>query len=450
MSNFFEALALIVVSILIGYACNKPSSIGADLLPDEDIIGLSFTDSISLLSSSLQGDSVKTYGPSASEQLSFYLCGELDDPVFGTSSSEMYMQFGLNIIPILEDPVIDEIVLSLAYANTGHTGRMDLPQSFEVFRLRDTLSVLDTLYSNDEFQTDAVSLGDYTIFNPATTIEDSVLVDGSYLAPQLRITLDSSLGQELLDSIASPDFLGLTDEFTRFFNGLNIRPGSNNANTAMMRFYTGSIYSELTIFYRDSSGVAERESVAFPIRSSSVKSVRFQHDHSSGTIADFLDGNAPNPEELTFIQSMEGIRTKIEFTNLEDWENVIVNKAELILTAADAEGSEIYPLPTRLIAFRQDDDGQLFTIPDVSVALSTGNFSSYRGDQFVVFVDGNKVIQYRIYITAYLQGLIDGRYSENAIYLIPSDRGESASRVVLGGSINDKYPMTLNLTYTQL
>lgn len=431
----------------MGYACNKPSTIGADILPAGDIIGLSFTDSIAPLSSTFRGDSVKVYGPSASEQLSFFLCGELQDPVFGTSSSEMYVQFGLTAKPILEDPVIEEIVLSLAFANSGHSGQMDLPQSYEVYRILDTLSVIDTLYSNSVFQTSMNPVGELMGFVPNVT--DSVLVDSSLLSPQIRIPLDTELGQELLDSLASPYFLGLTDEFTAFFNGLNLRPVTGN--TAMVRFSLSSIYSEVTMFYRDSSGMAEeRESVAFAVKSTSVKSVRFEHDHNLGTIANYLDETAPNPQDFTFIQSMEGLGAKIEFPELEDWEDVIINRAELIITAAEDEDIELYPLPTRLGAFRKDDDGNLVSITDVGIAISNSNLSLFGGDQSFDFVDGRKVVYYKMFISAYLQNVIDDRFTDKALYLIPFDRGETANRVVLGGSGSDRYPMKLNLTYTKL
>ncbi len=454
MRKFFALSASVVACILLAYSCNKPSTIGSDLLPDDDIIDLLFTDSIDLRSSTFLGDSVKTYGPTANEQLDYYLLGQLEDPVFGKSSSEMYIQFGLTTKPELEDPIVEEVILSIAYAADGHSGNLTQPQTLEVYRLEDELSVIDTLYSNQTFNVNPVPISDDgmggTSFSFIPEPNDSVMVDSVNLSPQIRIRLSNDLGQELLDSLASPYFLGLTDEFTNFFNGVNVRPA--DGNTAMLRMSLSSIYSEITMYYKDSSGMAaDRESISFAVRSTSVKSVHFEHDYAGTDIEYYLEGNAPISPYYSYIQSMEGVGTKIEFTGLEDWEDVIVNKAELEITVIDDDALGEFTLPDRLAAFQLNDDGDgLLSVADVGLAINAGSFSLFGGQSESEFENGQKFVRYKMFLTAYLQGVIDDRYNENAIYILPFDRGESTSRMIIGGSGNPTHRMKLNLTYTKL
>ena len=460
MKKIIQALPALVLTIFLGSACNEPSNIGADLLPNEDFIDVLYTDSLELNTSTIQSDEVSTYSPTLSQQLGFYLGGRLNDPICGTSSSEIITQFGIISKPVLTDPVLDSIVLLLAYASNGHAGDLEHVQSFDVYRVTQDLISTDTYMSNDTFEI-GDRIGGIEDFVPKVD-ENTPVRFPSYnslnelnftdttLTPHLRIRLDDSFGQEMLDSIGSPDFVGLADEFTQFLKGINIRP--RDANNAMLRFNLSSLFSEIRLYYHEEDTLVTPyrvKEIAFPIRSTSVKTVTFDHNHSVGEVQNFLDNTAPNPQDFTFTQSMEGLATRIAFPGVEELQDIAINQAELIVTVVRDSDLDKFPLPVRLGAFKLNADGEMTAIEDVLDALDI-NTELFGGAQTSVVRNGEKITQYSMFVTTFLQGIIDRSHEENALYLLPFSRGEQATRAVLGGSTHDHYPIKLRLTYTKL
>jgi len=461
MKKIIQALPVLSLIIILGYACNEPSNIGEDLLPDEDFIDVLFTDSLELSTSTIVGDTVQTYTPTLSQQLSFYLCGQLDDPVCGESSSQIITQFGIISKPVLTEPVLDSIVLLLAYAPDGHAGDLEHVQSFDVFRLEQDLISTDTYLSTDTFTTGEL-IGSLENFVPRVDANTpvgfpfydslSVLqIRDSSITPHLRIPLDMSFGEQVLEFVGDSTFLGLADEFTQFLNGINVRPRTDN--NAMLRFNLSSIFSEIRLYYHEPDTLVtphRAREIAFPIRSTSVKATTFDHNHSTGDVSEFIDPMMPAPsQDFTFIQSMEGLSTRIEFPGLEDFQDIAINQAELIVTVVRNSDLDKFPLPQSLAAFQSDADGNLTAIQDVIDAVEISP-SLYGGSQTNVVRNGEKITEYRMFITTFLQGIIDREHEENALYLLPFDRGEQAARAVLGGSTNDHDPVKLRLTYTKL
>jgi len=147
---------------------------------------------------------------------------------------------------------------------------------------------------------------------------------------------------------------------------------------------------------------------------------------------------------------MEGLFTKVEFPGLADFEDIAVNQAELIFTVVRNTDLDTYPAPQYLGAIQKNESGNYYETRDFQYAGNTNNISYFGGTQTFAVRGDDKIIQYRMYITSFLQGVIDNRYSENALYLLPLDTAEQATRVVLGGSNHNNYPVQLRLTYTRL
>lgn len=457
MKKIIQALIILTISLFIGNACNKPSTIGSDLLPDEDFAELLYTEDIALKTSTIVGDSVRTY--LLSEQLSNYLCGRLEDPVCGASTANFTAQFSAISKPELNEPVLDSIVLLLGYADDGHVGQLNNPQSFEVYRIEEDLYSTEEYFSTQMFER-GEKIGELTAAVPKVN-EDITLrvpyIDGSGLlqyrdslfSSHLRIPLNMEFGDSLLNFIGSPDFAGLADQFTAFFKGLTVVPSSHNTAMLSLRL---NIIGEIRLYYSEQddniTDLRPRE-VLFPIRNTSVKTSGFSHDYNTGEIQKFLDNNVSYPEDFTFVQSMEGLLTKVEFPGLANLEDIVVNQAELIFTVVRSSDLDTYPLPNGIGGFQQSEEGTFNGISDFTQAVNQ-NPAYFNGRQSFAVINDNKVIQYRMYITSFLQGVIDNRHPENALYLFPFFRGEVATRAVLGGSSHNHYPAQLRLTYTRL
>ena len=89
--NILAALSLLAI-LSLATSCSRPTPIGADLL-EQDRANVLFTDTLDIIASTVSEDSVLTYSSDPTRQLRVYLCGQLDDPVFGKASSEIYTQF---------------------------------------------------------------------------------------------------------------------------------------------------------------------------------------------------------------------------------------------------------------------------------------------------------------------------------------------------------------------
>ena len=88
MSYFREFALFSIVAILLS-SCNDSTSLGLDLL-NEDTTKVSFSDTLLVQSTTVTGDLAEVYSPFTAA--SAYLCGRLNDPVFGKSSASIYMQ----------------------------------------------------------------------------------------------------------------------------------------------------------------------------------------------------------------------------------------------------------------------------------------------------------------------------------------------------------------------
>jgi len=128
---------------LIVFACQKdPSEIGLNIQPPNSVIDAFFTDSISLYGHSELVDSVRTSNTSVS------LLGSYYDPIFGTTTANLYTQFLISSsgIDFGENPELDSLVVFFNYS--GFYGDTTTPQTIRVYELKEALSIDSSYYSN--------------------------------------------------------------------------------------------------------------------------------------------------------------------------------------------------------------------------------------------------------------------------------------------------------------
>ena len=78
--KYFREFALFSIAALLLGACNDSTSFGLDLL-SEDTTKVGFSDTLLVQSTTVTGDLVEVYSPFTAA--SAYLCGQLNDPIFG-------------------------------------------------------------------------------------------------------------------------------------------------------------------------------------------------------------------------------------------------------------------------------------------------------------------------------------------------------------------------------
>lgn len=462
LMTYLRVILLLTVITLLNNACTKTSLIGEDIFTN-DTLGIDYTDTISMLTTTIVGESARTYTPVSNQQLNNYLVGQLSDPLFGNTIAIAYAQFRLlTTSPNFESATLDSIVLSLPYdVNERHYGNIDGPQTITISRLAESMDAAEEIRSTKRFETSRI-LGQKT-FIPNFVDSLNILVPSGdtileeIVRPQLRIPLNAEFGNELLNN--ADQMTGIED-FLDYFKGIEIKGNGNTdaiisfaiSAASMTLYYTqeDSIFDENDVFL-GIEDIAKR--YVFAVNSFSAKSVYYFNDRTGigqdrieAPINQYLNNSN---DSLLFVQSTQGTMAKITFPYLDNLAGAIVNKAELILTVANRDNLIDFSLPEQLIATSLIDSNYV-VIEDMAVSLSTaGNFALFGGSAETETTNNESVTTYRINITGHFQNIIDGVVG-NELYITTYPKPQIASRVILGGAGHSTYPIKLNLSYTKL
>lgn len=434
---------MLLFSLLLGGACKDPEDgLGLDLLPEGVALGVAEMDTATIVAWSIENPAVRT------SNLSRSLLGSYLDERFGLVSASIVTQLRLstnNVGVGLDNTklVCDSLVLSLVYDPLAYGyGNLD-PQVLKAFELGEYLQN-DTVYTSDRLPqvanlTDLVAAGrDQFLPQPLST----PVIDGVTLKPQLRIPLDQALGQRFLSKFGQSEFED-SEKFLQYFNGLWLIPNNGTQDpyqAAVLYFSLFDVQSKMTLYYRDTAN-ADTLSFDFLINDNGVRYTYMQFDRGQAidpSLAQVLADSTLGGVEV-YAQSLGGIRGRVHFPHLLDYPaNDLRNlaKAELVIPV---EGT-FYPAylpPTQLFLFRRDANGADVLLPD---QLSTqGNIGGAYDPV---------AREYRFIITRWVQGVINGEYTDADLAIVPGSNGVSMNRVILGGPLHPERPMKLLLTFT--
>jgi hypothetical protein len=314
-------------------SCDTPKEIGDDLFSVE--VGLNYSDTITIKSSTVLIDSIYTGSPST------LLVGSYDHPVLGLAESSAFTQVS-NIDTLFSKAtsIYDSLTMRLAYG--GYQGDTTKSQTLSVYRLLDSLNRGTDYFANSTVRSDASIIGSHT-FKPRP-IRTRAMNGDSVQLDTLRFRMSDALGRELLSKYADVKVAAGSKGFRDYFPGMLFKSSSSSAG-AMIGFNPG--YSRMTLYFHNPGDPFKYSMDYYFSLSNSIFPeilARFNQIKSTKSVA--LAG-LKNPGDLvpsattsglTYIQAGTGVATKIEFPfllNLKGNRNVAVNKAELVLTAAD-------------------------------------------------------------------------------------------------------------------
>ena len=454
-SSLFTAAALAIGLLpTLFTGCTDPIDVGSDLL-DEDRATVGFTDTLDINAITVIGDSVRTYTSNLSTQLTTYLFGRMEEPLFGTTEASIYMTpllqrsqtTGLYVdFNYSEESILDSIVLVLPIDSTGIYGQINSLFPIDVFEIEEDFDFESDgieYFSNISFQTKPMPLVS-DVFRPTfdTTFVTDVLleslVDTATYAPHVRISLPMEFGQMLLDQDTS---VYQTDStFRELFKGLHLKPGGPSGGLINFDLFNkpwGGIY----LYYREQSDTLE---YVFPITALSGRISRYEHDYSGSLAGGFIESSEKG-DSLLFLQGLQGLLVKLDIPNIDELQGKIVNQAELELNVATVDGYDLIvdPPAPQIIALKRNADGELVVIEDVAVLPN--DLDLYFGGQPVETEAGT--YQYRINLSVYLQYIIDGSEPET-IYLALLPRSGNAGRVIFNGDETGERPARLKVSFT--
>lgn len=461
------AASIFMMFLLATTSCNEPSLIGADVI-DTDRPDVVFTDTLTLFASSIEDDSIRTFDDL--NLLTTYLCGKLEDPIFGISEAEINTQLRLTGTPdsasflgILNgDTELDSVVFVLEYDPDQFFGNPISQQEVSVYLLIDDMDNNATYYSNDNFEAgELLFTGIVNPSEPDTTILLISAGDTIY-PPQLRLTLDANQAKNhplfadfLFKDISSLDYYQNDTSLLEVFKGVKVRVentgGLNDPNDIMMAFLLsssslGGMYMHYhtpndTLFYR------------FEINNDAAQMVNFKHNYDNSFVKPYIDtlDDETDGEQYIFAQGMQGVNGKIRIPYASGLKDAIINQAQLELTIAtimdDNTFYESNPLE-QLFLSKRNDEGNLVTIADLQVAFG-GNLVGIFGGNLVEKTKNNMVIKtYTMNISEHLQDMINGLESSDEIFITTIAKAQSANRSIIFGTGHPTYAPKLNVTYT--
>lgn len=453
--SFSRALGLVLSASLFFFTCKKPALEDTALIPDNNF-NLEFTDTLTLRAYSVREESV--------DVTSATLCvlGFMDDPDFGKTTAGFYLPFmlvpGTDSAVFDDGPVVlDSVILYLRYFGTYGDWSKTYPQAVTVYEMSEGIIDSLTYYSNQAFDLYPVPVGQINDFYPST--KDSVTVNGSKWPPVFRIKLNRDFGEKF--TTASPSNFYSTETLREFFKGLYVTGSKLNGGRGMVLLNPNSAYSKLTFYYHDMRDTAK--TLDFRAHPTSFVN-RYEHDYTGATVKPYIDNpGTSSGDDLIFIQGLAGINAKITVPYIRNLGDIIINRAELVLTqvVTTYDDTAYFKAPSVLTVLKSDSDGKIIgsVTPDqIFPASIFGGSKKNESDSAGTY------IRYRLSLSQYYQEVLKSS-GDLGIFILPSDltasnvqasdsllpgkrRAQLPNRIIAGGGSHPQYALKLNLTYT--
>lgn len=450
------AIGLMFFGALLYTNCTDPTTLGADLF-EEDQADIFFTDSLTIQASTEPGDSVLTYNPSNFSKLNSFLFGQMEDPLLGLSKASIYIQPRLESNnPNFFRSNIDSIVLVLPYDTSNVYGNISEEFAMEVFRLTEAFDEGSLYYSNRALQTEMTALNSeqnqsFKFSADSLNIisfDDNASRETITVPPQLRLNLNQTFGEELLNA---PESVYESD--TAFINnilsGLYLKPTAVTGGVLSFDLNNNS-EAGIYLYYHRLNHPDSAFQFHYELDVFSAIFERFEHDYEGSFVESRL-GDVKAGEETVFVQGMSGVKTKIEIPYVYQLDNIAVNKAELEITikTLDEDNTGQFP-PVEEMALLYEENGVFTLVSDLAIANDPSALLSPSvafGGILIDRIDEPSV--YRMNISTHLQEMIN-REKPRAFYLAVSNPPQNPSRTTLFGPGDPVYGMKINLAYTEL
>jgi hypothetical protein len=488
----FLLIAIIATVAIIFSACKKlndSTDLGGGLIPPVDNIN-TFDTSITVLT---YNDTLKFMYDSARLGTSdeFFLGKINSDPFFGKTDARLFLELKPasypNVFANRNDSLyIDSVVLVLDYVE--NYGDSVTPQNINVYEVD----------QSSKFTPDSAYLirtNNFTYSNLLGTknvipqrLKDSVKVFGDTTTHQLRIKLNNSFGQRLLDYDTSSNLItgayANDSVFRSKFKGFALQ--SMNSGNSIMGFDLAGGGTKLAVYYKYWN--------KFPNLDTTVTYFTFKSDITgansaaanyvtrdySGTpaLASLNNGTAPDP--VLYLQNTPGTYASLKIPDLALIGNRVIHRAELYMEQIYDISDSLYRSPDFLYLDAVDPtittEPKMFrTIPyDLNFGSSSSSLDyTAFGIVPVMSTDlfGNRIRTWKFNITRYVQHVLTHTQSLYELRLFPAFRfveqlgippatdfptaiyinpAVAKGRIRLGGGNHPSQRLKLRLIYSKL
>ncbi len=442
-------IIVFLLSLLI-YSCkkeNKDSVLGLDIQPENDLVGVTITDTSTVFMYTQKIDSVRSYNDQ------YKYLGSNQDPIFGRTDASIYTNFSisnnLTNVSFGTNPIIDsaEIIIRFLGQKLGDTSSV---LTYDAYLLNDKLVYGTSYYSNNTISRSATKVSSYT---------GNLKIRNGYVC--LILPLDNNLAQYILQTNSN---LTNNTAFQNAYKGFYITTANSNLGApgsgAIRRFDLDDNISGVNFYYHDGrSSSSKGQSFLFSFRGvDAVRFNSFKHNYTLGAnsnlysqlnghgTSDTLKGNSN-----VYLNCFGGTRARVflpYLKNFADSQKVSISRAELIIkvdeTISPYNANYTYPLNLALIACNANGEEEL-----VYDQLETTDFVKYGGNYDAT----NK--QYVFNIARQVQKILNNSVTNYSFYLVNASPNKSyvvrrdnrLERVIIGGKTNINYKPIFKVTY---
>ncbi|HPG11294.1 MAG TPA: DUF4270 family protein [Chitinophagaceae bacterium] len=433
---FFVSLTLAV--LLIFSSCrkiNEATELGGGLIPPIDYIHtfdtlintLAYNDSFGLVNDSLR----------LGKNDEYFLGLISNDPIMGKTNAKVFFELKPFYYPFTfgntnpDSLYLDSVVLVMSYVETyGDTNAL---QQVNVFEVDNNLPANnfrpDSLYLVRESGVTYSNLLGTRMFTPSV-LDDSVFAFRDTTAGQLRIKLNNSFGQRLLEYDSTSNIItgayANDSVFRSKFRGFALESVSGNA---LMGFdLADTAKTKLAIYYRyKKNGITDTTVTYFKFNSDgndftgafdlshySAAANHVTRDYSGTPFMASLSNGTASDQNL-FIQNNPGTYTIIKIPDLANVSNRALYRAELI-AEQDYDPSDNLFAPPSLMYLDAFDDSvtsnfKFRTVPydllfDINGNANLVDFGSVPYTE--TDLSGNPIKVWKFNITRYIQNYLTG------------------------------------------
>jgi hypothetical protein len=441
MSGLRAVVFLFVIGVL--FSCKKKdtqSVLGLDVQPENDLLGVTITDSTSLFMHTQKIDSVRTYN----DQYKFI--GSIQDPVFGQTHASLYTNFSivnnLTNVSYGSNPVMDSSEIVLRFADQ-YSGSFNQELTYDIYLLNEKIQSGVSYYSNKDFSKTKV----------ASVKTKPVSRNGLFY---LVLPFDDNLAQYIIQTTSN---LTSNTAFIDAYKGIYITTSNSNVSPvsqgSLIRYNLDDDFSGINIYYHDGNSVSSKTKTAqFPFKGTDAQRLNhFDHNYyaaaSTNLFEQVLNNDTTKGNNSVYLNSFGGTRVKVHLPfikNFTDSEHVSISRAELILKVDKNSLSSAFRAPDQLALIATGPEGVEELVYD---QLEITDFTKYGGGYDTTYK------YYKFNIARQMQKIITGKIYNYGFYLVNAlsvktyvaKRDSRLERVVFGGKNNPAFTPVFRVTY---
>lgn len=475
MKKLLYSLSFLTAFFLLIASCTKirTTSIGSGLIPA--------VDNVTVFDTVIEVESEIVPLPDSSRVIysADHALGILEDPTFGVTNAEVYLQLLAPFLSSTPNPQpfgsrdsligLDSVVLSLRYKSIY--GDSNTVGNFKVYEIDASSNFRDSslgyLISQPSFPvTNLLGQRDAVLFS---TLNDSLQYkkgsDTIKTGNEIRISLDNAFGMRLMD-LDSNVYKNDTN-YNTLFKGfaLKIDPASSYKR-ALVYVNLLDAGTRLAFHYRKTvSGVADTVVTEFTLRTKHNANLITRNNSGTPYQTNLANGTGSNQQEL-YLQSTPGSVAMLKIPGLPGLTNRLIYRAALIAEKLDGQEDNYFTEPNLLFLDAIDTgstgNGYL-TIPKSFQGTETA--PRYDPLAFGGFLKEGK---FEFDLTRYVQGIATNNehsfalrlyapyttkpflYGTPTAWVMNPNTSVAKGRVIVGGGANPTKKLRLYIVYSKI